>query len=449
MNTGQITEQCIAFMEATESEIIEKFSSLPDAQQLPYEKNRPIIFVPGTRKDRVLLVAHYDTVWWKNKSLKTPDGELPIKVQQSGFMLHSATAGRGIGADNRLGCLLLWTARKLGHSLLLVPDEEIGCKGSGVMATNHADLLQNHNFMMQFDRRNNYDLVYYGFPNDGMDAFLKCNYPGFSKSSGSCTDIVRLIPAAGCHGVNVSVGFRREHNHDEHVDLLDYIRTGRYTLDLLSQTDLPEFKYTPVVKKYKAVTGAAAKAVADKAKRDATTKRAVQGSDFHRQMRTWETTRITSWKKTNSTPSTVVTPSSSQTSTPASTPDLAVCKRSTGMVLDGNEVDGYDARAEYGGGQMVTIINPAGESRTLTISQNVAHTLKTNDLRNVRAIIGDILDAPCSCCRVTIPPDLQIHCLKGEIICAICSHKLYDPPESIKQCCLQANNEMLVAAGLR
>ena len=243
MQVDMIIGQAKKFMEATEQEIISMFSALPGAQQLEYEPGRPIIFIPGTRKDRVLLVAHYDTVWMSNLRRTGPSVETPREVRVSGMLLESNLPGVGIGADDRLGVLALWAMRSLGHSILLVPDEEIGCLGSTHVASEYPHILKDHSFMMQFDRRGSYDLVYYGFFNAAFDAFLRSSFAGYSKGHGSCTDIIKLIPTAGICGVNISIGFHSEHTSSERVDILDYIRTVYYARNLLKQKNLPTFQY--------------------------------------------------------------------------------------------------------------------------------------------------------------------------------------------------------------
>lgn len=245
MRIPHIIEQAKKFMEAPEKTIIKMFSSLPNAQIYAYQEGRPIIFIPGTRKDRVLLVAHYDTVWMTPRHGENRV-EMTRRVRVDGFLLHSAEAGRGIGADDRLGCLALWSLRDTGHSLLLVPDEEIGCLGSRKTAAEYVDQmgLRNHQFMMQFDRRGAYDLVYYSFDNPELHKFLLGHFPGFSKAYGSCTDIVQLIPATGVAGVNVSIGFNSEHTENERVDIFDFIRTVAYTKKMLEGENLPSFRYT-------------------------------------------------------------------------------------------------------------------------------------------------------------------------------------------------------------
>lgn len=233
MNIPKTAKRLQKFMEATEREVVDLFLTLPNAVALPYSKGQPIVFVPGTREDRVLLVAHYDTVW-SDKKKRT--------VIQQGTQLLSGDPKQGIGADNRAGCCMLWMMRKLGHSLLIVPDEEVGCLGSGYMAEKYPEYLKDHQFMMQFDRKGYDDLVYYDTETAEFSDFMDDKMPGFTFANGSFTDIVELVPAAGICGVNVSVGFYQEHTNQEWMDVCDFIRCAYVTLNLLRETSLPKFE---------------------------------------------------------------------------------------------------------------------------------------------------------------------------------------------------------------
>ena len=224
MNIPKTVNRLIKFMEATEKDVVDLFLTLPNAISLPYAPGQPIVFIPGTRKDRVLLVAHYDTVFDDNKKRI---------VKQSGTYLESDVKGLGIGADNRAGCCILWMMRKLGHSLLIVPDEEVGCLGSGLMASKYSEYLENHSYCMQFDRRGCDELVYYDTETPEFEQYMLDNFTGYASANGSFTDIVELVPAAGVCGVNVSIGFYDEHTADESLEVCAFIRTAYNTLTLL------------------------------------------------------------------------------------------------------------------------------------------------------------------------------------------------------------------------
>lgn len=232
MNIPKTARRLIKFMQATEQEVVDLFKTIPNAQVLEtYDKNKPAIFVPGSHKNRVLLVAHYDTVFSK-----------PIKVKQSGTWLVSGQKDVGIGADDRAGVCALWMLRKLGHSLLIVPDEEVGCKGSGYVAEHYADLFKDHSFMIEFDRAGDSDLVYYDMETPEFQAYMEQAFPGYSFASGSYTDIVELCPAFDIAGVNISIGYYNQHSKAECINILQFIQTVYLALQLLRREEIPAFK---------------------------------------------------------------------------------------------------------------------------------------------------------------------------------------------------------------
>ena len=222
----------IDFMRATDQQIIDRFMSLPNAQGLICPTTTPGVFIPGSRPDKVLLVAHNDTVW------RSGDASPYL----NGTSIISRNPKVGIGADDRLGCLALWLLRNSGHSLLICPDEEIGCVGSGHIAQHYSDLLDGHQFAIQFDRRGSHDLVTYDCANPEFDKFLLKHYYCYEKKVGSYSDIAELCPALDIAGVNVSIGFYSEHTALELAEVYDFCRTLQLTNTMLKKK-APYFGY--------------------------------------------------------------------------------------------------------------------------------------------------------------------------------------------------------------
>src|SRR5690606_36735333 len=115
--------------------------------------DKRFLYIPGTRDDRVLLVAHADTVW--NDSL--------LNIGYSNSILFSKNSTLGIGADDRAGCAILWRLRDMGHSILVPNMEEKGCIGSKFLMSDSkwAEEIAKHQFAVQFDRYNASGLVTY------------------------------------------------------------------------------------------------------------------------------------------------------------------------------------------------------------------------------------------------------------------------------------------------
>ena len=131
-----------AWMEADMETIIDKFYDLPGAEYHGAH-DQAFCYIPGTRKDRVLLVAHADTVW---------DRCPPRKVGYAGGFYYSEIDKLGIGADDRVGCAILWDLKDLGHSLLILTGEESGCLGSSWLMENRyfEEEINKHQFAIQF-----------------------------------------------------------------------------------------------------------------------------------------------------------------------------------------------------------------------------------------------------------------------------------------------------------
>src|SRR5687768_2399658 len=94
--------------------VLDRFMSLNGAFTDGVKQER-FVYVPGTRKDKCLIVAHADTVW----------GGLDIKYEYHKGIIFSSQrmvdvkwndgnggtfnrVGIGIGADDRAGCAMAW-----------------------------------------------------------------------------------------------------------------------------------------------------------------------------------------------------------------------------------------------------------------------------------------------------------------------------------------------------
>ena len=240
------------FMMTSERVIVQQFLKLRGAV-LIHTPHGNAVYVPATRSDAVLLVAHTDTVWF----------DANIQLHQFGDIVTSAVKGIGIGADDRAGIAALWELRSAGHAMLLVPEEESGCKGSTWIADNAAHILARHNFMIQFDRRGGLDLVTYDCDNPAFNNYLlnqlrpedrgtyvedrSFGYDtgaagGFKMASGSFSDIAVLAPVAGIAAVNISIGFRNEHTERESLNLAEWRNTVESVRVLLA-AECPHFEY--------------------------------------------------------------------------------------------------------------------------------------------------------------------------------------------------------------
>lgn len=216
------------------------------------------LYIPGTRTDRVLLVAHADTYWswqkeqgmWvKTKSTPTPkntDYHDPAKiVNQNG----------GLGADDRAGCAILWLLlheNDFGHSILITNGEEHGQRASKWLKESHSNLFQElnlkHQFILQLDRHGHCNFVHYGKATRTFEGYVEAQ-TGYKVEEGSASDISELCDNV-C-GANLCIGYNDEHcpgspkcsaSAKESLDTNVWATTLRICRKWLEQSDLPRYE---------------------------------------------------------------------------------------------------------------------------------------------------------------------------------------------------------------
>lgn len=201
---------------------------------------KQFVYIEGSRKDKVVLIAHADTYWDNHYEIETIVNH---KLKQRGNIISSGSPGFGIGADDRAGCAILWLLKDSGHSLLITNGEEHGRKGSKWLMEKNGDIARRinneHQFMMQLDRRNGADFKCY---NVGTDAFREYveDKTGFEEpNTSSFTDIVTLCE--NIPGVNLSIGYYDEHSEEETLNVEEWLKTLNICRNWLKETDLPGF----------------------------------------------------------------------------------------------------------------------------------------------------------------------------------------------------------------
>ena len=204
--------------------LFEMFAALPRARYGKGEKPlQRFVYVPGTRKDRVLLVAHADTVWDENYVAPVKH---EVAYDERGWF-YSAVPDAGIGADDRAGCAVLWALRDSGHSLLIVDGEEHGKIGAAYIRKNLPRLfgeLNRHRYMIQFDWAMT-DICLYNHVNitPKFERYIEQQLGFFDyKVKGTC-DLVILC--RNICGVNLGVGYRQIHVPEERLVLADWEHT--------------------------------------------------------------------------------------------------------------------------------------------------------------------------------------------------------------------------------
>lgn len=241
------------WLKMTQDQVLDKFQGIPNSYTDGRGQKR-FVYIPGNRKDRILIVAHADTVWrWiesgadsriklcmKDGELVTGNADLKYKVQYSNGKTHSEK-GIGIGADDRAGCGIAWHLRNLGHSILITSGEENGCIATNRLMKNRywSEELNKHHFAVQFDRKGSKDIVFYDVGTNKFAEYVK-EQTKYIPASGTTTDIRHLCTKM-C-GVNMSVGYYNEHTVDEKLVISEFENTLNTAEKWLSQADIPEFK---------------------------------------------------------------------------------------------------------------------------------------------------------------------------------------------------------------
>lgn len=194
----------------------------------------------------VALVAHADTVF------KIPPALDNFFYDQDRDVIWNPD---GMGADDRAGVFaIIQILRKyrLKPHVIITTGEESGCIGAGKLIAHMVTFKEDLKFMIQLDRRNRKDSVYYDCDNPEFEKFI--NQFGFKTEWGTFTDISVLGPVWGVAAVNLSVGYQDEHHEIErlHVDWLyeTIDKTARILREVQAHPEMEPFKYIPAYGSY-------------------------------------------------------------------------------------------------------------------------------------------------------------------------------------------------------
>lgn len=195
----------------------------------------------------VLLTAHMDTV---HKAM--PD----IIVEKKENGKHILFSPNGIGGDDRCGIwIILQIINKtdLRPAILFCEDEEIGGVGSEKFSQSAlVKELEKLKFLVELDRRGNYDAVFYDCDNFEFTRFIE-KTTGFREAWGTFSDIGNIAPVAKVAAVNLSCGYYCEHKPDEYVVMEEMENTLKVTkklLDVAKKDETPKYEYIEAVYNY-------------------------------------------------------------------------------------------------------------------------------------------------------------------------------------------------------
>lgn len=195
------------------------------------------VFAQGTFP--VMLVAHMDTV---HKELVKE-----IIYSSNGNIISSP---QGIGGDDRNGVIMiLEVIKRYDCSVLFCEDEEVGCVGSGKFAETDLAKQLEFNYIIEFDRANSCDAVFYNCANDDFEEFITKDF--YETQYGSFTDICEIAPVIGCAAVNLSCGYYKPHTTNEFVNIKEMERSIEEACEILGRTtESDKFEYIEDMRSY-------------------------------------------------------------------------------------------------------------------------------------------------------------------------------------------------------
>lgn len=157
------------------------------------------------------LVAHIDTVYGRNRNIEIVHNDKYIWSPQ------------GIGGDDRCGVYaLIELFDKLNINCLFTDYEERGGLGAKEFVETCKDLLDKIPYMIEIDRRNYREAVFYNFDDENLD-FLHPIEKYFYLKFGSFSDIAIIGKYANCCSVNLSAGFVNEHSGEAEFVVIPYL----------------------------------------------------------------------------------------------------------------------------------------------------------------------------------------------------------------------------------
>jgi len=201
------------------------------------------LYAEGERERKILLVAHADTVrdyFYKKKR------SAHAVVEENGILKAVDERGKPqlLGSDDRAGAAMLWLLKDAGHSLLLTDGEEGSRMGSKWLMKENRDIArrinQNHQFMLQLDRRSGNEFKCYRVGSREFRAYIKEQTGFIEPEVGAMTDICSLCEDI-C-GANISVGYYDNHTEHETLNLKEWTNALEILRRMLASDELPRFE---------------------------------------------------------------------------------------------------------------------------------------------------------------------------------------------------------------
>ncbi len=199
-----------------------------------YNEDGFLYLKPINKGVPVCFTAHMDTV-----HSETPK-QFIIEKHADKTILSSP---QGIGGDDRCGIYMIVKLLDIGLRPYVVfcEDEEIGCIGAKKFSQSEHVKEMEVNFIVELDRRNANDAVYYDCDNEEFENFIT-ETTGYETDAGTFSDICEIAPKVGVAAVNLSCGYYREHTKDHYVVWEEMINTFN-AAKKLCKADSERFEY--------------------------------------------------------------------------------------------------------------------------------------------------------------------------------------------------------------
>lgn len=234
--------------------VLEHFAGMPNARFYDFGGSERFVYVPATRENAVLLVAHADIC-------EGGETEIPTELSEDGDIIRNADPEGILGADDRAGCAIVSILAEkllLGHGVLITDGEEKVGDGATALLSRcgavAAELRARYQFMIEFDQYKGRWYTCYDAGADEFREYVSKKIGEYSKAEfrhggfESFTDICVL--ATDICGVNLSVGFYDEHTYDEYMNKSDWLDTLDVAVKWLSESDFPKFHASPAYRAF-------------------------------------------------------------------------------------------------------------------------------------------------------------------------------------------------------
>jgi len=150
----------------------------------------------------------------------------------------------GLGADDRAGVFAIFKIlqRGLRPTLIFTTDEEIGAVGAEELVKKYPLKPPTPiKYIIELDRRGVADCVFYSCANNDFIRYVE-NF-GFIEDFGTFSDISVICPEWGIAGVNLSIGYKREHSYSETLHVEPLFATINKVCAMLKEKNIPTFEY--------------------------------------------------------------------------------------------------------------------------------------------------------------------------------------------------------------